>query len=331
MTSLLVLGGTQFLGRAVAEDALQRGYEVTVLHRGHNEPPAGVTALQGDRMTSDGLRALGDRAWDIVVDTWSGNPSAVERSTDLLRDRADRYAYVSSRSVYTWPAAAGADEGAPVVQVPDDVELDYAELDYAESKRAAELAVDSAFGARSLLLRAGLLIGPRENTGRLPWWLRRIARGGDVPVPGPRDLDMQYIDARDLAAWMLDAVLRGAHGAFNAVGPPGCVTMGELLDVCVRVTGASATLRWVDPVAILSAGVQPWTELPAWMPPGPDHDAVHRGDVSKAQRHGLSMRPLYATVADTWTWMCSAEGALALKDQASGLSAATEEALLKTL
>ncbi|MGH8921975.1 MAG: NAD-dependent epimerase/dehydratase family protein, partial [Actinomycetes bacterium] len=157
MTSLLVLGGTQFLGRAVAEDALRRGNEVTVLHRGRNTPPPGVTALRGDRTTSEGLRPLGDRAWDIVVDTWSGDPSAVARSADLLRDRADRYTYISSRSVYTWPAAAGADEGAPVVQVPDD-----GELDYAQRKRAGELAVESAFGTRSLLLRVGLLIGPRE-------------------------------------------------------------------------------------------------------------------------------------------------------------------------
>ncbi|WP_186319132.1 NAD-dependent epimerase/dehydratase family protein [Streptomyces sp. SAJ15] len=298
---LLILGGTEFVGRALTEAALERGWQVTVFHRGHHEPPSGVTALHGDRRAPGGLTALAEGEWDLVVDTWSGAPSAVRDAARLLADRADHFAYVSSGSVYRYPSPVGHDEDAPVVDgSPDDGD----EVDYARAKRGGELAAVAAFGAeRTLLARAGLILGPYENIGRLPWWLNRMARGGPVLAPGPYDLALQYIDVRDLADWLLGAAERRLSGPYNLVSPSGHATIGELLESCVKATGSTAEPRWTDPEEILAAGIEPWSQLPVWVPPGELHDALHRGDVTKAHAAGLRCRPVAETVADTWTWL----------------------------
>ncbi|WP_411111805.1 NAD-dependent epimerase/dehydratase family protein [Streptomyces sp. c-19] len=328
---LLMLGGTEFVGRAVVEAALERGWEVTVFHRGRHAPPAGVTSLLGDRTTGpDGLAALAAGSWDAVVDTWSAAPSAVRDAARLLADRVGRYAYVSSRSVYAWPPAAGLAEDGPLVEgSPDD-----GDMPYAESKRGGELAATAAFGAdRTLLVRAGLIIGPYENVGRLPWWLGRIARGGPVLAPGPADSPIQYIDVRDLAEWTLDAIAAGLSGPYNVVSPPGHTTMGGLLDACVRVTGAEAELRWTAPEALLAAGAEPWSELPVWLPPGEMYDAMHTADVTKALKAGLRCRPVAETVADTWAWLESLGGAAPQRPDrpGAGLSPEREAEVLAKL
>ncbi|GAX50852.1 reductase [Streptomyces olivochromogenes] len=303
---LLMLGGTDFAGRAVVEAALGRGWEVTVFHRGRREPPAGARSLLGDRTAPDGLAALAeasaDGEWDAVVDTWSAAPRAVRDTARLLADRAGRYVYVSTCSVYAWAPPADYAEDAPLVKGASE---DAEETDYAQDKLGGELAAVSAFGAeRSLLVRSGLILGPYENIGRLPWWLTRIAQGGPVLAPGPRSLPLQYVDVRDLAEWILRAVDAGVSGAYNLMSPQGHTTMGELLDACVRVTGARAELRWTEPSVVLDAGIQPWTQLPVWVPVGSDmHDALHRADVSRAVGAGLRCRPVSETVADTWTWL----------------------------
>ena len=314
---LLMLGGTEFVGRAVVESARARGWEVTVFHRGRHAPPAGVRSLLGDRTAPDGLAALveastagsgsGGGGWDVVVDTWSAAPRAVRDTARLLADKVGRYVYVSSCSVYAWPPAAGYDEGAPLVE---GASADAEQTDYARDKRGGELAAVEAFGAdRSLLVRSGLILGPYENIGRLPWWLNRVARGGPVLAPGPRDLPLQYVDVRDLADWLLGAAERGLGGAYNLAGPPGTTSMGELLDACVRVTGGRAELRWTAPELILDAGIEPWTGLPVWVPEGSDlHDALHRADVSRAVRDGLRCRDVTETVRDTWEWLTGLGG-----------------------
>ncbi|WP_225830958.1 NAD-dependent epimerase/dehydratase family protein [Streptomyces sp. NK08204] len=308
---LLVLGGTEFVGRAVVTAALERGWEVTVFHRGRGRAPAGARSLHGDRTVPDGLAALAadGGSWDAVVDTWSAQPRAVLNAARLLRDRAGRYVYVSSRSVYAWPrgSLSGATEDAPLVE---GAAADAEHTEYAQDKRGGELAAVETFGADgSLLVRAGLILGPHENIGRLPWWLTRIGRGGPVLAPGPRDLPLQYIDARDLAEWILGAVEQRLSGPYDLVSPSGHTTMGELLDECVRATGAAAELRWTEPQVILDAGIEPWTQLPVWTPPGTDlHDGVHRSDVSRAVAAGLVCRPVRETVADTWRWLTDIGG-----------------------
>ncbi|MFC5642193.1 NAD-dependent epimerase/dehydratase family protein [Kitasatospora cinereorecta] len=326
---LLVLGGTEFVGRAVADAAPARGWQVTVFHRGRHDPPAGAVSLLGDRADSDGLAALGIGAWDVVVDTWAGAPTAVRDSARLLAGRAGHYVYVSSRSVYAHPAPAGLTEAAPAV----DGSPDAGEVAYPQAKRGGELAATGAFGDRALLVRAGLILGPRENVGRLPWWLTRIARGGPVLAPGPRELPLQYIDVRDLADWILGAVDRGLGGPYNLVGPPGHTTMRDLLDTCVRVTGAPAELCWAEPDTILAAGIQPWNDLPLWLPPGDLHAALHGTDVTKALATGLRCRPVAETVADTWTWLRSLSGRPPLRtDRAPvGLAPEKEAEILRSL
>jgi nucleoside-diphosphate-sugar epimerase len=306
---LLMLGGTEFVGRAVVEAALGRGWEVTVFHRGRHEAPPGVRSLLGDRTAPGGLAALADDPgeWDVVVDTWSASPRAVLDTARLLRGRAGRYVYVSSCSVYAWAPPAGYDENAPLVE---GASAEAEQSDYARDKRGGELAAVESFGAdRSLLVRAGLLLGPYENVGRLPWWLTRTARGGPVLAPGPRDLPLQYVDVRDLSEWVLGAVEQGLSGPYNLMSPQGHATMGTFLEACARVTGGAAELRWTEPQVILEAGIEPWTQLPVWVPPGSDlHDALHSADVSRAVGTGLVCRPVEETVADTWNWLCGIGG-----------------------
>jgi nucleoside-diphosphate-sugar epimerase len=301
---LLMLGGTEFVGRAITEEALARGWDVTVFHRGRHEPPQGVASLRGDRTAEGGLKALEDGEWDAVVDTWSGAPFVVRETARLLDGRVARYVYISSRSVYRYPEPSGLGEEAEVVDgSPDD-----GEVDYAAAKRGGELAALDVYGDNALLVRAGLILGPYENVGRLPWWLSRMARGGDVLAPGPRDAGLQYIDVRDLAIWTLDAVEHGLGGPYDLVSPPGHTTMGELLQACTDVTGSSANLVWTAPETILEAGIEPWTDLPAWLPPGEDYDTLHQGNVGKALAAGLRCRAVQETVADTWAWLQSIGG-----------------------
>ncbi len=300
---LLVLGGTGFVGRTIVDHARNRGDHVTVLNRGHHRAPHGVTARTGDRTTPDGLAALGTGTWDAVVDTWSAAPRAVHTAARTLAGRAAHYTYISSRSVYTGAGPHPHTEDAPVVDAAPDADS----TDYARDKRGAEIATQ-AFDGPVLLARAGLILGPHEDIGRLPWWLHRLHRGGPTLAPGPADLPLQYIDARDLAAFVLHAAERRLTGPHNLVGPSGHTTMGDLLTTANTVTGGHADLRWTDPATILDAGIQPWTELPIWLPPGPDHDFMHRGDVTRALHAGLRPRPTADTVTDTWAWLQTLDG-----------------------
>jgi 2'-hydroxyisoflavone reductase len=329
---LLVLGGTHHVGRAVVEEALARGDQVTTLTRGVSGPSApGAAALHADRTDPAALRAaLGDGTWDAVIDTWSGAPSAVLDSASLLASRAGHYGYVSTRSVYEWPPAVGLDESGPVVDA--DPRSDASD-DYAIAKRGGELAALEGFGAdRTVLARAGLILGPYEIVGRMPWWLRRIERGGDVLAPGPPDLKLQYIDCRDLALWMLHAAGEGISGAFNTVSTPGHATMASLLEAAITATGSDARLVWASPEVIIEAGIQPWIELPIWLPPDGEAAGLHTGDVSAVYAAGLTCRPVEDTIADTWAWL-QAEGDPPVADgrPAHGLDPERERAVLASL
>lgn len=299
---LLVLGGTNFVGRCVVEEALRCGDQVTAVNRGISGVDVpGVRAVHVDRREAGALAAaLGNAEWDAVIDTWSLEPAVVRDSARLLAGRAGHYGYVSSRSVYRWPIPLGADESAPVVD-GDPGSADA--VDYAAAKRGGELAVLESYGERAVLARAGLILGPYEDVGRLPWWLRRMERGGRVLAPGPTDRALQYIDARDLAAWMLDAARRGVGGAFNTVSRPGHTTIGELLEVCNDVVGGAAELVWVEPEVVEAAGLSGWTDLPIWVPPTGELAGLHAADVSAAYAEGLACRPGRETVEDTWRWM----------------------------
>jgi 2'-hydroxyisoflavone reductase len=299
---ILVLGGSGFLGRAIVTAALDRGAAVTTFNRGHRAPAdPRVTAVVGDRLVPADLAPLAARRWDVVLDTWSGAPRAARDSAALLAACADRYVYVSSCSVYAPPPRIGGDETAPTVDAAPDAEA----TAYPEDKRGAELAVERAFGDRALLARAGLILGPHEDVGRLPWWLLRLDRGGEVLAPGPPDLPLQLIDARDAAAWMLDAALAGLGGAYNMISRSGHTTMGSLLETAREVVGGDATLTWVDPAFVAGQEIEAWTELPIWLPREHEHRGLLEAGVERAHGAGLRCRPVAETVRDTWAWLLS--------------------------
>ena len=327
---LLVLGGTHHVGRAVVEAALEAGDGVTTLTRGlSGHAVAGVDARHADRRDRAAVEAaLGGDGWDAVVDTWSFEPAAVRDTARLLAGRAAHYTYVSSRSVYAWPLPLGSDESAPVVDGdPDSTEA----ADYAAAKRGGEIAVLDGFDGQVLVARAGLVLGPYEVVGRLPWWLNRLAAGGRVPAPGPHDRPLQYVDGRDLAAWFLAAARARTGGIFNAVSRRGHTTTGALLERAVEVTGGRADLVWVTPEVIEAAGVEPWTNLPIWVPPTGELAGLHDCDVAAARAAGLDCRPMAETVADTWAWL-QREGTPTRPSHRAGdlgLSPEQEERLLR--
>jgi nucleoside-diphosphate-sugar epimerase len=176
-----------------------------------------------------------------------------------------------------------------------------------------------------------LILGPYEQVGRLPWWLRRIERAGPVLCPGPPTRPLQYIDGRDLAEWILSMAERGLGGTFNTVSIPGHTTMGELLETALSVVGSSAELIWVAPSVIEQAGIAPWTELPIWVPPDGELAGLHDGDVSAAYALGLRCRPVADTIADAWSWLETAGDPAALAQGAIGLSPEREAGVLATL
>jgi nucleoside-diphosphate-sugar epimerase len=288
---LLVLGGTVFLGRHVVAQALARGDRVTVFTRGIHPVPDGVEPLVGDR-TGD-LSALASGEWDAVVDTSGYEAEHVGRGCRLLAERVGHYVFVSTCNVYpAWPAEP-VDEDSPVWAGGDD---------YGQQKAASERAAEAALPGRVACVRAGLICGPYDNVFRLPWWVRRIARGGRVPAPGDPDRFVQLIDARDLAAWMLDLAERRVTGAFNGTAPAGRQTMGEVLEAAVAATGSGAELVWIPDERLHSAGVEPWTELPLWMPAA-ELPGTWQIGTERSQAAGLRCRPLADTVADVWAWL----------------------------
>ena len=218
----------------------------------------------------------------------------------------------------------GGDEGEPVV----DGDAGAGATDYAADKRGAELGALASF-PDALLARAGLVLGPYEDIGRLPWWLGRVARGGRFVAPGRPDRPLQYVDARDLAAWLLDGLARGLGGPVDLVSPPGHTTTRGLLAACVEVAGSDAEPVWVGEQELAAAGVEPWTQLPCWVPETGELAGLMNSDTSLAARTGLVCRPVGETVADTWRWL-SADGwpPARLDRPASGLPGDLERRLL---
>lgn len=296
---LLVLGGTKFLGRHTVAAALAGGHEVTTFTRGETNPDLfpEVEHLRGDR---DGdLAALAGRSWDGVVDTSGYVPRVVRQSAELLRDAVDRYVFVSSISVYA-DFSQPIDESTPVAKLEDPATEEIMEH-YGALKAACEAVVDDVYGERGVRVRPGLIVGPYDPTDRFTYWPRRIAAGGDVLGPGDPEAPVQFVDARDLAGWLVELAVAGRGGVFNATGPAEPLTFADLLARTRAVIGSDANVVWVDEQRVLDAGVAPWTELPLWLPGG-DYAGMARADTRLAREAGLGFRPLEETVLDTLIW-----------------------------
>jgi 2'-hydroxyisoflavone reductase len=308
---VLVLGGTIFLGRHVVEAGLARGDEVTTFNRGRHpdELAPDVERLHGDR--DGGLDALAGRDWDAVVDTSGHFPRIVRASTQALGGQVGHYTFVSSVSVYADTSRPGTDEQAPVNQIEPDAaeELETPEA-YGAFKALCEAAAEEALPGRALSVRAGLIVGPHDPTNRFTYWVTRVARGGDVLAPEPRDQPVQLVDARDLAAWMLAAAERGLAGVLNATGPERPLTLEAFLEELRAAVNPEARLVWVGERFLLDAGVEPWQELPLWLAPtaNPANAGFLALDVSRAVAAGLRFSRLAETARDTLAWAETAPG-----------------------
>jgi 2'-hydroxyisoflavone reductase len=302
---LLVLGGTKFLGRHVVEAALARGDEVTIFTRGLSN--AGlfpdVERLRGDR--DGGLGVLRGRRWDAVVDTSGYVPRVVRASAELLADAVDLYVFTSSMSVYA-DFGEPNDEGSKLAKLEDESVEEVTGETYGALKALCERAVEEAMPGRVLVARAGLIVGPFDPTGRFTYWTERVARGGEVLAPAPPRRQVQFVDARDLAGWILRMADARAGGVFNACGPDYALTMRRFLEGCREATGSDARFTWVGEQFLLDKGVKPWAGLPLWIP---ESDERHRcflaENCEKAFRAGLTFRPLAETVRDTLAWQQS--------------------------
>jgi len=297
---LLILGGTLYLGRHLAAGALARGHEVTLFNRGRTAPDLfpGAERLRGDR---DGdLAALAGRRWDAVIDTSGYLPRQVRASAALLAPAIERYCFVSSISVYADHTKPALTEDDPVSQLPAGAPEALSGETYGALKAACEAALEALVPGRALVVRPGLIVGPHDATDRSAYWPRRIARGGDVLAPGRPERPVQFIDARDLADWIVGRCEARAAGTWNATGPASLLTMGACLDACREVAGSDARFTWVDEAFLLDHGVAPYTELPLWVPEGAR--AFGSVSIARARASGLTFRPLAETMADVLAW-----------------------------
>ena len=278
---------------------------MTIFTRGQTNPELypDVERVTGNR---DGdLGALEGRTWDGVVDTSGYVPRVMRQSAELLRNAVDRYVFVSSISVYA-DFSQPLDESSPVAQLEDPATEEIT-AHYGALKAACETVVGDVYGERGASVRAGLIVGPYDPTDRFTYWPRRLAAGGDVLGPGDPDAPVQFVDARDLGAWLVKLALAGPGGVFNATGPADRVTFRELLDRAVVALGSDANVVWVDDQTVLDAGIEGWTELPLWLP-GDDYAGMAQADTRRARDAGLTFRPLEQTVIDTLAWDRTVEG-----------------------
>ena len=291
---VLVFGGTLFLGRHLVEAALARGHRVTLFNRG-TRPGLwpDVEEIRGDR--DGGLGALAAGEWDVAFDPSGYVPRVVGASARLLADRVDHYAFVSSASVYADFGRSGIDEHAPVATIADASDEDV-KTHYGALKVLCERAAEDAMPGRVLHVRAGLIVGPFDVTGRFRYWVRRVGEGGEVLAPGSPDRRVQFVDARDLADWIVAMAEARRAGVFNATGPADVLTMGDLLEACRAATGSDARFTWVDDAFLAEHEVQAFTEMPLWLPA--DSQGLLELDARRAIASGLHFRPLVETIAD---------------------------------
>ena len=325
----MVLGGTRFLSRAVAQAALARGHEVVCAARGISGPvPDGAKLVAVDRDAPGALEALRGERFDAVVDVATMSLEWVRDALDALGATARHWTFVSSINVYADTATLGQTTDAPLLEPLDAADADTPDDDpnaYGAIKVASENAVRAATGDRALVVRGGLMCGPGDVMDRFGYWPARFARGGRAVVPDSPDQPLQIIDVRDLAEFIVHSGEEHVVGTFDGSGPQ--TTLGAVLDEIAGAVGAPDLERVaIPPDTLLAAGVMPWAgpkSLPLWVPES------HRGFVARDTRPiadaGLRVRP----VAETARAALEHERALGLdRERIAGLSADDERALL---
>ncbi len=298
---ILVLGGTRFLGPAVVNYATERGHTVTLFNRGKTNPGMfpKLETLIGDR---DGkLDALKGRQWDAVVDTSGYVPRIVKMSAELLAPSVKQYVFISSISVYPETVPPHADESAAVATMEDPKDEEVMK-NYGALKALCEKEVSKAFPSGATNVRPGLIVGPEDPTDRFTYWPVRLARGGEVLAPGDGTDKVQWIDVRDLGAWVVRMIEGSQTGTYNATGPEKPVSMKEMLEACKKGVKSDATLVWAPAPFLEEQKVGPWMDMPLWIPGASESAGMTQVNNGKATAKGLKFRPLPETAADTLAW-----------------------------
>jgi len=315
---LLVLGGTQFVGRAVAAAALGAGHDVTLFHRGRTGADLFPEAehLPGDR--DGGLDALRGRSWDACIDTSGYLPRLVRDSSELLRDAVSHLVFVSTISVYA-DLAMPRDEDGPLATLDDPTTEEIGGGTYGGLKVMCEQAVRATLGERAGIVRPGYIVGPHDHTGRFTWWVHRAAQGGTLPLPASIYRRAQFIDVRDLADFLLHAAVSSLPGTYNATGPLQPIGMGHVLEEAARASTSDLELVPVDDAVAAEAEVPfpLWTPEPAWA-------AWAEVDASRAVAQGLSFRPLGQTIRSTLYSASTVDGVGPTPEQEAALLAASQ-------
>jgi 2'-hydroxyisoflavone reductase len=307
---ILILGGTGFTGPYQVRYALSRGHKVTTFNRGKTHPgelPGEVEQLIGDR--NGKLEALKDRQWDVVIDNPTSLPAWVRDATQVLKGNVERYVFISTISVYR-EVKTGPDENAPTEKYqgadPYKETLEAMKASgyktYGPLKALSEKEAEKWFPGKTLIIRPGLIVGPRDETDRFTYWPVRIDRSGEVLAPGSPNDPVQFIDARDLAEWTIRMVENRESGVYNATGPAKPLGIREMLDEIKTELKSTATFTWVTEDFLARQKVEPWSDMPVWTG---KESGLARAKIDRALSKGLTLRPLAETSRDTLAWIKS--------------------------
>jgi 2'-hydroxyisoflavone reductase len=312
--NILILGGTGFTGPNQVRYALSRGHKVTTFNRGKTHPgelPSEVEQLVGDR--NGQLDALKDRHWDVVIDNPTSVPVWVRNVAQVLKGNVDRYVFISTISVYADTSKPGTDETAPLAKYSgadamkesrDSILASKYAL-YGPLKALSEQEAEKWFPKKTLVIRPGLIVGPRDETDRFSYWPVRIDRGGEVLAPGDPSDPVQFIDARDLAEWTIRMVENGETGIYNATGPERKLGIGEMLKDIKDANKSNANFTWVNADFLEAQKVAPWSDMPVWIPPRGEEAGGNQISNKRALAKGLTFRLLAETARDTLAWFKS--------------------------
>ena len=295
---ILIIGGTRFVGRHIAEAAIAAGHDVTLFHRGQTGPELfpQATHLTGDR--NNDLSALAAGRWAATVDVCGYLPRQVRSLAAALDGRGGQHVFISSTSAYRTPVAAGFTEDAALAELADPATQEITDQTYGGLKTACERAAAELHGAAgATIVRPTYVIGPHDYSGRFTWWVQRIARGGAVLAPGEPGDPIQVIDARDLASWIVSLIERSVTGVFHAVSPPPPFGFGDMLQAIAAEVGPAGTeLSWAPSDFLLAEGEHELS-LPLW--PGADSESdINAADPAAAVAAGLAPRPLRRSIAE---------------------------------
>lgn len=301
---ILVLGGTGYIGPHIVRALVAAGHTVTLFNRGktHAELFPELEKLHGDRDSH--LEALHGRSWDAVIDDAGFVPRIVQQSAELLAPSVKQYVFISTISVYKDIATPGMDETGAVDELPADAREDDKRY-YGPFKAACEKVVEAALPGRATILRPGVIVGPGDPTGRFTHWASRIAAGGEVLAPGDGSTPVQYIDVRDLAAFVARVVADDTTGTYNVLGPDHVTRFRDFLAQINAATGNRATLVWVPADFLEKQGVHGWSDMPLWLDAKGDFAGIGQQSNRRAIAKGLTFRSVAASTTDTLAWLQS--------------------------